>query len=151
MPAPKKYIDMKLSSLHSHVLFMFNQLKEKYCTFGLDNLYISARFVQEAFFSKSAVMVHGVASKSGRGLPRYVIQEEIKNAKEAEKVRGTTKAEEKMLLSHYEFWSQIALAWLTGTKETTGNQTSESTKKCKVLDDSSLSTCQPLVLALPSH
>jgi len=96
-------------------------------------------------------MVHGVAYKSGHGLPKYVIQEEIKNAKEAEKVRGTTKAEEKMLLSHYEFWSQIALAWLTGTKETTGNQTSESTKKCKVLDDSSLSTCQPLVLALPSH
>jgi Transposase IS4/SAP domain len=92
MPAPKKYIDMKLSPLHARVLFMFNTLKEKHCTIGLDNLYISARFVREAFISKSAVMVHGVARKSGRGLPKYVIQEEIKNAKEAEKVRGTTKA-----------------------------------------------------------
>jgi hypothetical protein len=52
----------------------------------------------------------------------------------------TWKKKKKTLLSHYEFWSQIALEWLTGTKETTSNQTSESTKKCKVLDDSSLST-----------
>jgi hypothetical protein len=92
MPAPKKYIDMKLSPLHARVLFMLNQLKKKHCTIGLDNLYISARFVWEAFISKSAEMVHGIACKSGHGLPKYDIQEEIKNAKEAEKVRGTTKA-----------------------------------------------------------
>lgn len=37
-------------------------------------------------------MVHGVTHKSGRGLPSCVLQEEIKNQKEAEKVRGLTKA-----------------------------------------------------------
>ncbi len=92
MPAPKKYIDMKMSPLHSRVLFMFDQLKEKNCTIGLDNLYISTKFVRQAFVGKNSVMVHSVARKSGRGLPKVVVQEEIKNAKEAEKVRGTTKA-----------------------------------------------------------
>jgi len=262
MPAPKKFIDMKLSPLHARVLFMFDQLKEKYCTVGLDNLYISARFVREAFVSKSAVMVHGVARKSGRGLPKFVIQEEIKNVKEAEKARGTTKAavlegdpecpnmvafsvydtkpvhfltmaatnlkwvekckrifdkvdqrnvnhkflrcqvideynngmngvdvadqlrgsyridrwmkkrkwwwsiwmwgvqvllvnayilyksthlltwkkKKTSLLSQYEFRSQIALAWLKGAQDTTGNQASEQTKKRKIYDDSTTST-----------
>jgi hypothetical protein len=36
-------------------------------------------------------MVHGVARKSDRGLPKLFVQEEIKKAKDAEKVRGTTK------------------------------------------------------------
>ncbi len=37
-------------------------------------------------------MVHGVTRKSGCGLPSCVLQEELKNQKEAEKVRGLTKA-----------------------------------------------------------
>jgi hypothetical protein len=37
-------------------------------------------------------MVHGVTRKSGRGLPSCILQEELKNQKEAEKVRGQTKA-----------------------------------------------------------
>jgi hypothetical protein len=71
---------------------MFDQLKDKYHVCGLDNLYNSTKFCREAFSGKNAVMVHGVTRKSGRGLPSCVLQEEIKNAKDAEKVRGRTKA-----------------------------------------------------------
>jgi hypothetical protein len=65
---------------------MFDQLKEKNCTIGLDNLYISTKFVRQAFVGKNSVMVHGVARKSGRGLPKVVVQEEIKNAKEQKRL-----------------------------------------------------------------
>ena len=92
MPAPKNYVDNKLSPLHTRVLFMFDQLKEPYHHCGLDNLYISAKFACAAFIGKNKVMVQGVARKSGRGLPACVLQEEQKNSKEQEKVRGATKA-----------------------------------------------------------
>ena len=92
MPAPKHYIQKKCSPLHSRVPFMFDQLKDKYHVCGLDNLCNSTKFCREAFSGKNAVMVHGVTRKSGHGLPSCVLQEEIKNAKDAEKVRGRTKA-----------------------------------------------------------
>jgi len=41
---------------------------------------------------ENSVMAHGVTQKSGRGLRKLAIQEEIKNSKEAEQVRGATKA-----------------------------------------------------------
>jgi len=37
-------------------------------------------------------MVHGVTRRVNRGLPVSVIQEEVKNKKKQEEVRGTTKA-----------------------------------------------------------
>jgi hypothetical protein len=56
--------------LHSCIVLLFDQLKEKYCTSGLEN--ISTRFFQEAFISKCTAMVHGVACKSGHGLPNVI-------------------------------------------------------------------------------
>jgi len=92
MPAPKKYIIQKFSPLHARVLFMFDQFKESHHICGLDNLYNSTKFAREAYVGKNSTMVHGVTRKSGRGLPSCVLQEEIKNVKDAEKVRGQTKA-----------------------------------------------------------
>ena len=92
MPAPKKFINKKFSPLHARILFLFDQLKEGNHVCGLDNLYNSTKFAREAYVGKNSVMVHGVTRKSGRGLPSCVLQEELKNQKEAEKVRGLTKA-----------------------------------------------------------
>ncbi len=92
MPAPKKYLDKGLSPLHAHCIFLINQLKDKHHVCGMDNLYTSARFFREAYASKNKVLCHGVARKSGRGLPKSVIQKEVKNKKLQEKERGTTKA-----------------------------------------------------------
>jgi len=49
-------------------------------------------FFLEAYASKNKVLCHGVARRSGRGLPKSVIQDEVKNKVQQEKVRGTTKA-----------------------------------------------------------
>ena len=92
MPVPKQYVTQGCSPLHACVLFMFNQLKEKYHVCGLVNLYNSTKFCHFAFSGKNKIMLHGVMRKSSRGLPKSVIQEEIKNTKEQAKVRGTTKA-----------------------------------------------------------
>jgi len=61
---------------------MFDQLKEKYHVCRLDNLYNSTKFCCFGFSGKNKVMLHGLTRKSTRGLPKSVIQEEIKNAKE---------------------------------------------------------------------
>jgi len=48
---------------------------------GLDNLYNSTKFAREAFLGKNCIMVHGMARKRGRGLPSYVLQEELEKCK----------------------------------------------------------------------
>ena len=40
------------------------------------------------------VKLHGVAQKSGRGLPSSIIQDEVQNCAEQDKVRGTVLAAE---------------------------------------------------------
>lgn len=92
MPAPKNYLDAGFSPLHARCLFLFDQLKEEHHVCGMDNLFSSVKFFREAYKGKNKVLCHGVTRKSGRGLPNCVIQEEVKNKKEQEKIRGTTKA-----------------------------------------------------------
>jgi hypothetical protein len=92
MPAPKNYLDAGFSPFHARCLFLFNQLKEQHHHCGMDNLFGSVKFFREAYKGKNKVLCHGVMRKSGRGLPNCVIQEEVKNKKEQEKIRGTTKA-----------------------------------------------------------
>jgi hypothetical protein len=55
-------------------------------------LYTSAKFFREAYIGKNQVLCHGVARKSGRGLPKSIIQEEAKIKSQQDKIRGTTKA-----------------------------------------------------------
>jgi hypothetical protein len=59
---------------------------------GVDNLYTSAKFFREAYVGKNQVLCHRVARKSGRGLPKCVIQEEPKKKSAQDTMRGTTKA-----------------------------------------------------------
>jgi Transposase IS4 len=91
-PAPKKYLDQDLSPLHSRVMYMFDSLKESYHRCGMDNLYISAKFIASAFKHERKVLVAGVCRKGGRGFPQAVLQEEVKARTEQIKVRGTVKA-----------------------------------------------------------
>jgi len=92
MPAPKKYLDQKLSPLYSRCLFLFEQFKEKQHMGGVDNLYTSAKFLSEAYKGKNKVMLLGITRKSCHGVPKSILQEEIKNVKWQMRVRGTTMA-----------------------------------------------------------
>jgi hypothetical protein len=92
MPAPKSYLDKGLSPLHARCLFLLDQVKDQYHVCGVDNLYTSARFFREAYIGKNKVLCHGVARKSGRGIPKSVIQEEMKKKTDQDRMRGTTKA-----------------------------------------------------------
>jgi hypothetical protein len=93
MSPPKLYVSKGCSALHAQVLFMFDQLKSAHHVCGMDNLYNSVKFCRDAFTGKNKVMVHGVAArKSGRGLPKCIIQDEVINKNLQAEVRGTTKA-----------------------------------------------------------
>ena len=91
-PPPPEYIAKGMSPLHARVLYLFDTLKQKYHRVGMDNLYISAKFARDCYTHPNKVLVHGVARKSGRGVPSIVLQDEITDRKAAEKVRGTVKA-----------------------------------------------------------
>ena len=78
-PAPKKYLKLGLSPLHSRVMSLFDTLKETYHHCSMDNLYMSAKFCKAAFNHKNKVLCQGVTRKGMRGLPSHVIQEEKKS------------------------------------------------------------------------
>ena len=94
--APKKYTKQGLSPLHSRVMALFDSLGHKFHRCGMDNLYTSARFCKAAYKHTNKVLVHGVARKSGRGLPSTVLQEEVQNRTMQNQVRGTVKAAQLM-------------------------------------------------------
>lgn len=91
-PAPREYIKKGLSPLHSRVkLFDVLQFNNHQC--GMDNLFNSAAFCRAAFNHPKSVLTHGVTRKAGRGIPKCVVQEEVKNNKDAERsARGTVRA-----------------------------------------------------------
>ena len=64
-------------------------MTDKYHEYDVDNLYISAKFCRYAYNHTKKIKLHGVTRKSGRGLPAYIMQEELHNIKEQGKVRGT--------------------------------------------------------------
>ena len=50
---------------------------------------MSAKFCRDAYNHTKIIILHGVPRKSGRGFPESIMQEELHNIKEQEKVRGT--------------------------------------------------------------
>ena len=86
------YLKNGTSPLHARVLKLFDVLEESFDQVGMDNLYNSASFSKKTFNHRNKVLVHGVARKGGRGVPKCVIQEEIKNREHQLRVRGTVKA-----------------------------------------------------------
>ena len=92
MPAPKKWICLGFSPLHSRILGMFNQLEDKNHNSWFDNLYLSAKFAKASFSHKKQVRISGPTWKSGQGLPKCVLQEEKTPPSDIRAVCGTVKA-----------------------------------------------------------
>ena len=55
---------------------------------------MSAKFCRYAFTRPKKINLHGGTRKSGRGLPSTIMQQELQNKAEQEKVRGTILADE---------------------------------------------------------
>lgn len=90
-PPPQKYIDIGLSPLHSRVMWLIDQVKDKGHRIWMDNMYSSTKLCRASYCHEKNVLIAGVTRKNGRGLPTSVLQEEVKT-KEAEiLVRGTVK------------------------------------------------------------
>jgi len=64
-----------------------DQLKEKHNICEMDNLYTSTSFFHEAYASENKVLCHLVARRSGRGLSKSVMQDEVKNKVQQEKCK----------------------------------------------------------------
>ena len=75
-------------------MYLFDEVEDEYHECGVDNLYMSAKFCKDAYNHEKKIKLHGVTRKGGRGLPLTVIQQEVTNVKEQEKVRGTVIAAE---------------------------------------------------------
>ena len=91
-PAPEKWTKLGYSPLHSRILGMFDQLEEKYHNCWFDNLYLSAKFARAVYKHTNKVRISGPTWKSGWGLPKCVVQEEVKNVNDIRLVQGTVKA-----------------------------------------------------------
>ena len=78
--------------LHARILGMFDQLEEEYHNCWFDNLYLSAKFAKALFTHDKKIQISGPTRKSGRWLPKCVIQEGKKNPSEISAVCGTVKA-----------------------------------------------------------
>ena len=91
-PAPVDWVRKGYSPLHSRVLAMFDQLEEKYHNCWFDNLYLSAKFAKASFAHRNKIRISGPMRKSGRGLPKCVLQEEKTSPAEIRAVHGTVKA-----------------------------------------------------------
>ena len=87
-----KYLQQGYAPLHSHILGMFNQFNEKCHNCWFDNLYLSEKFCRATFTHPNVVWIAGPTRKSGHGLPKCVLQEEVKGSAELRHVRGTVKA-----------------------------------------------------------
>ena len=73
---------------------LFDEVTDEYHECGVDNLYMSEIFFRDAYTHLKKIKLHGVTRKSGRGLPSTIMQKEVQNKAEQEKVRGTVLAAE---------------------------------------------------------
>ena len=90
-PAPKKFTEKGFSPLHSRILFMFEQLKNKNHSIYMDNLYMSASFARHSMRLQNKVKIHGVTRTDNRGIPKYIMQTQLQNSKMADEQRNTVK------------------------------------------------------------
>ena len=67
-PAPQSYLDQYLCPLHANVMALLDQVVSKNHTIGMDNIYISAKFVIFGWRHPDSFMFHGVAREKGKGV-----------------------------------------------------------------------------------
>ena len=73
---------------------LVDELNDEYHECGVDNMYMPANFCRDAYTHPKKINLHGVTRKSGRGLPSTIMQQELQNKAEQEKIRGTVLAAE---------------------------------------------------------
>ena len=57
---------------------MLDALTDQYYTYGMDNIFISEKFLWAAYAETNyKTMVHGVFRKNCRGLPNFIVQEDF--------------------------------------------------------------------------
>jgi hypothetical protein len=60
-------------------MWLFDSLLDDHHQIGMDNLYNSATFCCAVFLHIRKVLCHGAVRKGGRGAPKCIIQEEVKD------------------------------------------------------------------------
>ena len=75
-------------------MYLLDLCEYEYHICGVNNFYMSTKFCKDIFKHNKKINLHGVTRKSGRGLPEYILQEEVSNKKYQEKFRGTVRAAE---------------------------------------------------------
>ena len=91
-PSPWDWVLKGYLPLHARILGMFDQLEEEYHNCWFYNLYLSAKFAKALLTHDKKIRISGPTRKSGRGLPKCVIQEGKKYPSEISAVCGTVKA-----------------------------------------------------------
>ena len=72
---------------------MLDALPDKYYTCGMDNIFISAKFLWDAYAeTKSKTMVHGVFRKNVVDSPTFLYKKIIQMIEKPDVMRGKTKA-----------------------------------------------------------
>ena len=91
-PAPKKYLKQGLSTIPSWKMALFDSLKDDHHQVRIDSLYNSSDFCRATHHHDCKVLLHGMACKAGRGIPKCVLQDEEKNPLAQRAAQGTVKA-----------------------------------------------------------
>jgi len=91
-PPPLEYVRAGLSPLHARSLWLLDQLRRDYHHVWVDNLCMSAKFAKAGFTGKNKTMLSGVTRVAKRGIPKMVVQDQVKNENDIVSVRGTIKA-----------------------------------------------------------
>ena len=71
---------------------LFDEVTDEYHECGIDNMYMSEKFCRDAYTHLKKIKLHGVILKSRRGLISTIMQKELQNKAEQEKVRNTVLA-----------------------------------------------------------
>ena len=75
-------------------MYFFDSCGDEYHICGVNNLYMSDKFFKDTFNYNKKINLHGVTRKSVSGIPESIVQDEVSNKKDQEKVRGTVCASE---------------------------------------------------------
>ena len=88
-PPLENYTKQGISPFYARVMYLFDSCDNEYHICGVDHLYMSTKFCIDSFNHNKKIKLHGVTKNSGRGIPDFVLQEEVQNKAQQEKVRGT--------------------------------------------------------------
>ena len=90
-PAPHTYLDQYLCPLHARVMALLDQFMSKNHTIGMENIYISAKFVRFGWRHSYHFIFHGVAREKGKGVPSCLFQKKETSKIAHTKARWTLK------------------------------------------------------------